>query len=196
MNTRMINLKDLPHLITINEATTYNIIDLDNDNSDIDVVFDIKANTIINFSSCTYDKNKNIHITINLCASEIDVKLNVNSLTIGNVMTKVELMGRNSEAIKDTNIDMQVSGILSSSQGKMSCVPIYDFNTNLINATHGVTMGTFDEDEIFNLLTKGISSDDAKTMIIWSKFNQALSEVDEKQKDIYYKMILNKWKAK
>ncbi len=178
----------------LREPTIYNIIDLDETQTDIDLTFNVVSDCVINLSSCTFTKDKHIKVTINLTSSQIDVKLNVNSLTIGNLKTTIELYGTNTKKIKNTNIDMQVSGILASAHGAITCVPIYDFNTNLINATHGVTMGTFDEAQIFNLLTKGIALDDAKTMIIWSKFNTALMGVEESERELYYHMILDKWK--
>ncbi len=186
-------IEDINPNIVINDDVIFNIIDLHNTVLDIDLTFDVSSNCIINFSSCTYDVDKQIKVRINLLKSNIDVKLNINSLTIGNVKTTIELCGTNPQKICDSAIDMQVSGIISSAGGKISCVPMYDFSTNLINATHGVTMGTFSEEQLFNLLVKGIKINDAKTMIIWSKFNMSLDGISEQEKQSYYQLILDKW---
>ena len=159
-------IEDIGTTIDIDKEIEFNIIDLTNSTTTINLVLNVSSNCIINLASCTYENNKQIKVTINLMTSHIDVKLNVNSLTIGNTQTTIELYGTNTQKIQDTAIDMQVSGILSAPQGKMSCLPMYDFSTNTINATHGVTMGAIDEEQIFNLLVKGIAVNDAKTMII------------------------------
>ncbi len=195
MKSTTSKLKELDSIININSDSNLNIIDIDDASPSIDLTFNITADCFINFSSCTYASNKHIKINLNLMASNINVVLNLNSLTIGANKTDITLYAANKGDVRDVNIDMQVSGILSSPKGQMSCIPIYDFSTNLINATHGVTMGTFDEDQIFNLLTKGIAIDDAKTMIIWSKFNVALNALDERIKESYYQMILKMWKT-
>lgn len=178
--------------INIEKDENYNFIDIENSNS-IDIIFNIKNSTIINLSSFTWNNNKEIKIKINLLNNDCDVKLNVNSLTINDFKTDVIVEGTNLKDVQNNYIDMQICGIVSSKDSAIKCLPIYKFDTNKINATHGLTIGTFNDEEIFSIITKGIKIKDAKTMLIWSKFNDTLNSLSEKEKNEYYNFILEKW---
>lgn len=178
--------------INIEKDENYNFIDIENCCC-INLIFNIKSSTIINLSSFTWNKNKEIKIKINLLNNDCDVKLNVNSLTINNFKTDIIVEGANLKDILNNNIDMQICGIISSKKSSIKCLPIYKFDTNKINATHGLTIGTFNDEEIFSIITKGIKIKDAKTMLIWSKFNDTLNSLSEKEKNEYYNFILEKW---
>lgn len=184
---------DFKDIININKTGIYNFIDIQKNSNDINVTFDIFKSVTINFSSLTWNKNKKIYIKINLNSDDCNVVLNVNSLTINNFNTEIILCGTNIKMVENNSIDMQVCGILSSKLSSIKCMPIYKFNTNKINALHGLTIGTFNEDEVFSILSKGINIKDTKTMLIWSKFNDTLKSLSEKEKKNYYNFILEKW---
>lgn len=180
--------------LTINQPTNLNIIDLDNKSNQYSFNFYIKNSCVINLSTFTWKNNKEIKLDFHLLKSNCEIKINVNSLTINNLSTKINLCAKNADDIENVNIDMQVSGVSVGTKAKIACIPIYELNNNKINATHGLNMGTFNEDELFALKTRGIEVNEAKTMLIWSKFKKALVNISSNEENMYYKFILDKWR--
>lgn len=188
--TTIIN-DNITDILNIKENSLLNYIDVDKSEL-VDFIFNIYEDSIINLSSFTWDKNKDINILINLYKN-CNVYINVNSITINNKKTNIFIKATNKFDISYAYINIQISGIINGTKSKISCTPIFDFNTNKINAHHGLAIGTFNSDQIFALNCKGISTQNAKTMLIWSKFYDSINLLLEIEKENLYNFILNKW---
>ena len=187
-----INNDKYHHIFDVN-VNELNFIDISDQCSDIDITFDFYTSCTINFSSFTWNKNKKINLKLNLLKNDCDINLLLNSLTINNLQTEIFVDGRNINDVDNNHIDIQVSGIINSKKCQIKCLPMYHLNSNKINATHGLIIGTFNDEEIFSLLAKGIDIANSKTMLIWSKFNKTINFLPQNEKDDYYKFILEKW---
>ncbi len=170
-----------------------NFIDIDKGCSNIDITFNFYESCDINFSSFTWNNDKKISIKLNLLKDDCVVNFFFNSLTINNYKSEITVDGVNVNDVNNNHIDIQISGIVNSQKSQIKCLPMYHLKSNKVDAKHGLIIGTFNDDEIFSLLTKGIEISDAKTMLIWSKFNKTLNFLPQNEKDDYYKFILEKW---
>lgn len=192
-NTIIIN-NDIKEVYDIWDKSEINFIDINEKVNDIDLTFKAYNNLKINISSLTWNNDKKINVKINLEKENINVVLNINSITINGFKTNILLDGSN-KINDEASIDMQINGIVHKEKSYINCIPMYHFSTNKIKANHGLVIGTFNDDDVYALLSKGIKPKDAKTMLIWSKFAISLNKLNDNELNYYYSFILNKWGA-
>lgn len=182
-----------------------NVIEIINDSKDLE--FDVKDNeeVIVNYYnsdakdiSINIKQRSNSKFVLNFVSLEnSDAKVIINGLISGNnninvinvrtisqkgistfdVNVKVENNTKNNEIIED------LKGI--NDGGGVTLLPILEIDTNEVNASHFATVGNFDKNQIFYLLSKGVSEnvvyDILKRSFLYGLFNKEFIEKIEKE---------------
>lgn len=71
--------------------------------------------------------------------------------------------------------------LLLSEEAEADMVPNLEINNNDVRCTHGATVGKLDPEQLFYLTSRGISSDEAKQLLIKGFFEKAISEINNEQ---------------
>ena len=100
-------------------------------------------------------KYKQIDVNINILGSNVDCKVSANSLNVNSTKTKliVNGIGKN---VSNSKIDIQIHGILDNESSEFIGCPQYFFDTNQIQARHGLVVGKVDEKEMNYLMSRGL----------------------------------------
>ena len=75
---------------------------------------------------------------------------------------------------------------LLSKTAKSKSLPVLLCHEEDVEGQHGVASGKIDESKLFYIMTKGISYDDAKRLIVKANFNEIIKDInnEELQNDI------------
>lgn len=164
------------------------IINLDN-NSILDFYnfyvvtesFDIFINTldnaILNYNLLIINNGKNkIHINVNMNGNNSSVSLKVHILNI-NDTSNIDVIcdGLIKKSI-DNELVEDLKGLIVN-KDKIKISPNMEVYTDLVSANHLVTVGSFNKEELFYLISKGLSEKNAKKVIVESFINSVLSSV-------------------
>ena len=83
-----------------------------------------------------------------------------------------------SEEAQRTDSYLTNNNIILSDEARADSVPTLEINANDVKASHGATVGQLDEEEIFYLMSRGISKSAAKKLIINGYFGPVLKSID------------------
>lgn len=82
---------------------------------------------------------------------------------------------------KNADGDLKGHAILLSKQAKALMIPQLEVFENEVKAGHGATVGKIDEEQLFYIMTRGLSLDQAKQLIIKGFLGSLLSEFPKKE---------------
>ena len=77
--------------------------------------------------------------------------------------------------------------MILSNKAKSKSLPMLLCHEEDVNGEHGISSGKLDENMIFYIMTKGISYDDAKRLIVKANFNGIIKSINniELENEIY-----------
>lgn len=78
-----------------------------------------------------------------------------------------------------TNAYQRNENLLLSSQANARSKPSLEILANDVRCTHGATVGTLQEDQVFYLASRGINREEAKHLIIEGFLNDAMSKIED-----------------
>lgn len=171
------------------------VLDIINDASNLEFVLKENEELVINFYHDNLDdidinitQESNSNFILNFVALlQKDVSVNISGLIKGdnnknviNVRTIAEkgistfnVSVKANEGTKDNEIIEDLKGI--NEEGGLTLLPILEIDTMEVNAAHYATVGTFDKNQVFYLLSKGISKDNVYNMLKRSFLHSILS---------------------
>ena len=71
-----------------------------------------------------------------------------------------------------------MKGILTSNDSKIDAKPVLIVDSLDVKASHGCAIGTIDENEIYYLMSRGLTREDAQRIISYSLIAPILREID------------------
>ncbi len=84
--------------------------------------------------------------------------------------------------------------ILLSPDAKSDAIPGLEILTNEVKATHSASVAQIDQDQIFYMMTRGLSEDEAKKFIVLGFLEPAISRVNsEELRDTIRDLVEAKW---
>lgn len=183
-------LKDNFYFVSNNEDkkefifdSNFSIVDLNKSNQ---IKFILQANyenvsASFNLLLIAKDKQKRIDIECNLESFNNDLKINVFCLAFDNSKIKVFIKAKNTNK-KKNDINIAINSVIFGDNSTFSACPIFDFNSNEINAKHSVKIGSLNDKEVNYLISRGISKENAKTMLLNGKIDAILKHLNSEDK--------------
>lgn len=153
------------------------------------------------FTTMSGDYGKNIIKNIYLGTGEDIIDINYNIEVLGkytecNIESQGAIQGRSSKNFKGT-IDFKKGAqkskgvenencMILSDTAKSKSLPMLLCHEEDVNGEHGVSSGKLDESQLFYIMTKGISYNEAKKLIVKANFNSIIKQIpsDELQERI------------
>lgn len=83
------------------------------------------------------------------------------------------------EGCSNSQIQQRAKGLLLDTESDLSANPLLEIDNFDVVANHGASIGAIDQDEIFYLMTRGLSKEEAEKLIISGFINPVLEEVKE-----------------
>ena len=75
---------------------------------------------------------------------------------------------------------------------KSKSLPMLLCHEEDVEGEHGVSSGKIDENKIFYIMTKGISEEEAKRLIVKANFNKIIKEIDDVKLSYYINEMIDK----
>ncbi|MBR3134411.1 MAG: SufD family Fe-S cluster assembly protein [Clostridia bacterium] len=148
------------------------------------------------YTSLTGDSSENDLKSIYLGTENDIIDINYNIETIGkNTKCNIESQGAiddNSKKSFKGTIDFKEGSkkavgienencMILSNKAKSKSMPVLLCHEEDVNGEHGVSSGKLDEDKLFYIMTKGISYDDARKLIVKANFNNIINKITNKE---------------
>lgn len=120
-----------------------------------------------------------------------------NSVLKDNSRSVFKGMIRIGKDAKASNAYLAGHAILLSPNAKSDAIPGLEILTNEVKATHAASVAQIDLEQIFYMMTRGLSEDEAKKFIVLGFLEPAISRIDsEDLRDTIHDLIEAKWHGK
>lgn len=83
---------------------------------------------------------------------------------------------------KNTDTFFREDALLLSDTAKAEAIPSLEIDENEVKAGHASTVGPVDEEQLFYLMSRGITLEEAKRLVVRGFLSPALEKIPEKQK--------------
>ncbi len=138
---------------------------------------------IFNYYQAVYHNAKNTTSNITNFAISLG-KSNITFKTIGNIKNKMS----------NSNCRQLSKGIIISDESSITSEPILLIDEYDVFASHGASIGKMSDDELFYLMSRGLSKDEALKLIVGGLINPFLERLSEEDKNNFMDLIHNKIK--
>lgn len=159
-----------------------------------------------NITAKLQGKNASIHIRAVAVSStnnvqNVDIELIHEAPYTTGLMHNIAIAGSNGKVVLNgvekilqgmvkSDAYQNLKGIIISDEASIEVNPILLIDEYDINAGHGATVGKLEELSIYYLMSRGISRDDAKRLIINGLLHPLVSEIsDEEIRDRFVKLV-------
>lgn len=95
---------------------------------------------------------------------------------------------------KNTNTFFREDSLLLSKQAKSEVIPSLEIDENEVKAGHASTVGPVDPEGIFYLMSRGLSREEAKKLIVQGYLAGVATRLPEKEKDKLLSFLERKYK--
>lgn len=152
-----LNSKEVNHYINLENNSKLNYYKFDKINNNFNLVINSYNNTDINyFYSFISNKNSNLNIVYNVLGSNSKSNIKIKTITEKNGSIHIRANAIITEKTKNNNIIEDIK-VLKLNNLESVIEPFLCVNTNDLFATHNGTSGGISKDELFYLMSKGIS---------------------------------------
>lgn len=80
---------------------------------------------------------------------------------------------------KDTNTYLKMDVLMLSENAKARVVPSLEITQDEVKAGHGATVGEIDEDQLFYIMSRGLSSELSKQVLVDGFINEVKEKLDK-----------------
>lgn len=156
--------------INVSNYSTLNfdvILMNDNTNLDLDVEVDGEGvNVNVNTLSLAKECEKNINININHRAKESTSNVCNYGISFDNGINRFKTVGKIHRNMKNSDVRQITRGLLLSPTGACLAEPILLIDYFDVKAYHGATIGKINDDDLFYLMSRGLTQNEAFMLVI------------------------------
>lgn len=136
----------------------------------------VLVNTIT-VSAEDHVQNLDVHLTHHAPLTNADM----NNIAIASKNGKVKLNGVGTihQGMKNSNAFQTLKGIITSDLAEIDVNPILIIDEYDIKAGHAATVGKMEEEELYYLMSRGLSKKDAEKLIINGLLQPVIDEIDD-----------------
>lgn len=174
-----------------NSSFKLNIIDFNNSNSFLNLKFDLLTNSsleinIINIALSQI--NKEYQIEINHTGKDSYSLVKIAGINLGgkiNILASSRV--KKGASGSDTRIEGKITNLSNSAKSKIS--PILYIDENDVKASHSASLGSYNLDSLYYLISRGISIKEAKKSITYGSIYPLINQINDikiKDKSIDY----------
>lgn len=90
---------------------------------------------------------------------------------------------------KNTNTYFREDALLLSDTAKAESIPSLEIDENEVKAGHASTVGPVDSEQLFYLMSRGITRKEAETLVVRGFLHPVLEKIPEKEKSLLSKTL-------
>ena len=153
----------------LENTTLYVDVILLNGNTDFNLEIDVDgSNAFVDVKTLSLAKNneKNINIKINHNAIESKSSVTNYGISFENGTNRFTTIGKIHKNMKNSDVRQITRGLLLSPTGVCLAEPILLIDYYDVKAYHGATIGKISDDDLFYLMSRGLSKEEAFMLII------------------------------
>ncbi|MDR0986028.1 MAG: SufD family Fe-S cluster assembly protein [Mycoplasmataceae bacterium] len=190
----MQNFKELTKsekiILTLKDKTNnYFFIDVNNTNININIECNLKQHQDLNLYVYSLNKSsaKNFKININHSPySKSNTFIKTFAINKGN--TNIELISTINKNNTNVEAHQTIDGILFDDLSKINVIPSMVVDSNSIKSSHSVNIGNINPEQLFYLMSRGISKDKSTALLLDSMFSGIKDLKDKQAVDLYEKL--------
>lgn len=194
----ILNENNLKLNFNLNDNETKNLyfIDILETDLDFNLMVNLSSNNQVNCIFCSLnvkEYNKNINVYMNHNDNGSYSSCEVFSINKDFSKTNIDLSAVIEPKSLNNNCVQIIRGVLLSNNSKIKGKPNLFIDSNNIKAKHSLAIGALNKNHLFYLVSKGMSEENAKKLIIMGFFNKLISKINnEKERENLYNMIYKK----
>ena len=158
--------------INIDSDSIYYLFDLDDKNTNTDLIFNVKSDTSLTFYilSVNNDATHNFKFKFN---QESKSKVSMYAKCFVSNEAKIKLDGDIivPKNVKEVIAEQEINGFVFSDTASISTTPALIIDTNNVKASHAVNIARIEPSKIFYLETKGLDRAQAINMLIMNEIS-------------------------
>ena len=186
------NSENLEFNVDKNQEVNHAFLIISNSKLDLNVNYNLlegaKANTkVISLIYGDADAKLSFNSYSNAHNAEFTVK--ATTLGLNKSVTALTANSKVEKTIRNNKVSQKLTGLILSKDAKITGEPNLRIDTEEIYAQHALNIGALNKEEMFYLQSKGISSPQAKKLIIWGLVTEVLKDLDETDKERYVQII-------
>lgn len=161
----------------------YQVRELEND---CDISFTLGESSDLEYRLLVLNQNKH-KITINVIMPNDGAKANIIVRALNtkeNSNLDIVVNGKILSDTKDNELVEDLKGLIIDDNETIKISPNMMVDTNEVLANHFVTIGTFNKEELFYLMSKGLSEESAKTLLKNAFLTNILSDYLVKKMEV------------
>ena len=186
------NSQELEFNVNKNEEINHAYLVISNSNIELKVHYNLskEAKAHVKMIGLIYG-DANAKLQFNSYSNSHNAEFTVKATTLGlNKSTSALIANSKVEkTIRNNKVNQKLTGLILSKHAKITGEPNLRIDTEEIYAQHALNIGSLNKEEMFYLQSKGISSSQAKKLIIWGLVTEVINDLDEETKQEYIQII-------
>lgn len=183
---------NLSYICKDNEKLEIDLVDVNDTNSEVNLLVKIKkkSNVIIHLSSLGSSNNKkryNIKMDHLFSDSKSTCEIFCVAKEKSDIFSVIET--KISKKAGGTKSAQRIKGIMLSDNATIGGEPNLIIDKNDVKAAHGLAIGKINIENMFYLMSKGLTRQEAEKLIIFGFFNSGLKNLDLRRKEKINKVI-------
>ncbi len=161
----------------LNSGSKLNYININFNNVDDNLeVLLTGENAVFDGKTLTVGNKGNFIFKQNICHKAKQTRSNITNLAIalGDAVIKYETTGHILNKMSKSYCRQLAKGIIVNNDAKISALPILLIDENDVFAYHGAAIGKINDDELFYLMSRGLTKDEAISLLVKALINPIL----------------------
>lgn len=184
------NVKNGNYEIFCDENSTINInnVFLLKDESIININVYLNKNAKLNFNAASINnssKKQNIKINVHHLKGYSETNMYFYGICKNDSILIIDTDGIIKKDAKKAVIHQTTKGLIISKYSQIAANPLLHIDENDVIASHGASIGTLDDEDLYYLMSRGLTKEESEKLIIKGFLSPAIKNIDnEKLKEI------------
>ncbi len=169
------------------------ILDYAKQETEFDLVVELGKNSSFNMRvACAQvsDKAKNYNIEVIHKGDNATSFISANGYNASNSKLYFRPVATILNGVKKSTTRVEGRIINSNDEAKSTILPVLNIADNdVIQASHGAALGSIDQNELFYLMTRGLSKKEAESLLIASYFKPVLNKFSSSNQEEFEKIL-------
>ncbi len=169
--------------IKLNDNATLNITFISFNNKEIKFNVDLMNGSYLESNFIILNKDSKLNVIQNVNHLGRDSYSMVDNKAIGFTNSEINFntTGEINKGIKNCNCNQLTRGLILQNDATIKAVPVLLIDEYDVKAYHGATIGNINEEDLFYLMSRGLTKNDAFNLVVNGLFMPFLEKIKEEK---------------
>lgn len=174
----------LHYVLKEGASLSFTLVDIEDSNLNFDITIDMKENSSAHIYLATLDlkdRNKTFSVFVNHLEKNTYSRTSMAGINAGKGSLK--LLGssyiKNGAHKSDTRQEGKITNLSPDAKSEVS--PALLIKENDVNASHGAALGAYNDQELYYLMSRGLSQDESKKLITYGSLLPILETLNDEE---------------